>query len=1527
MEHREWASWQGMRNAGEGKGGGPGRYARLAMAVAAIALLGAVFAAPAMAGTGFEERGFGEDEIGVQLNGEEIGSQYLSTEVGAMSCSGGAFHSGYFEGSVAGLLTSSAADWSCYLGGSKAMQMNGCGFTLEPGVEVAQDEFEGTVAIGPAGCGPIEMEWWLGIKCLEIPSQSGLAARYWNEEGGGKSTVRVEVQAEGLKHSLTGYCGSGSYESGSWAGEWEIEGESEASEPIDVVASDQLPATFRSEATSTTLAASPQGDQVLHMRGVEIACEELGLSSGAIEGIAAEAVTVDPIYGDAEGGPCLMRVPLFEAEGYPVTLAGSAPTTLGTSLGEVSCEETALQGQISSATLKLTLGAEFDECHTTGWEFPTTVDTNSCQVTLRVENLAPPHLGKLGVFCEEEGDAIEYNVYNASETLLCKARVGPQKDHKGFQLSNVGEGSGRTIALEDEVEGLEYEYAGGTLCPESEARSDGTLSGALSLEGTGESEAQVGTYISGPEAGATFQTYVEPGGCGYRFELSSGESGVDYSTPEVVCEGEGESIELKLEFAGSKLSCAEIPPQSSGGYASFASQGAAEGRQIDSALHLEGFEYTLLGACADKSGESRADGAYDGEATLSGEDEAQEAVGVWVDPPARPPDTIITSGPSGKVLPDVSFSFKAKAAGGESTFKCQLDEGAFEACSKPKSYQGLPEGPHTFRVKARFPWEEEDETPAERSFEVYDPPETTITSPKPSYSAGAPSAEFTSDEEGSSFECKLDSGSWTSCTSPHAIAVNPGDTEFHDFYVAATDSVGNKDASPAHWQFNVGPYPAARTGDRLMFPEEGFRTVRYVTLKAKWLDRSYGESWARLDQVSFQLKLAGWEAFKTIPSKYLLDGQGEEAEMPIPIEEEPGHSAPVFFDVVAYGGSKGISSKELEEGIKFRAAYDGGKNRAGASKPINVEFSRYWSAADATEAIGPAALDLLSGQYTISRTDVSIPVPGFESNLEFTRVYDSAYATREKTNVKVLSPMWQPSAPVEAEYEEEAWQKILVQHRDEVPAVYEEECWLEEGEEECEKWLVEEAIPAADWVELLDNEGAGIAFDKEGETYVAPSYAQEYTLTKSEGIFVLADPNGTRTEFSQNGETNEYQPSAISFQGTPGKASMSYEVAEGKRRLKMIIAPAAAGITCNPSKAEGSYAPETVGCRSLTFSYASSTQWGDPAGEDRLEAIHYHDASGSGEQAVAEYAYDSEGRLTKEWDPRISPALEEGYAYGKSSGSIGAEAVLTKLTPPGQEPWEFSYWGGRLNTVSRASLLESEPTATTTIYYGVPVTGEGAPHEMGPEAVAEWGQADYPVAATAIFPATDVPGDPPTTYAETDFSHATLHYLDPDGYEVNTASPSPPGVEGDTIATTEIDMRGNTVRELTPQNRLTALEDEDPVARSQQLDSQFTYNENGTEMLVSWGPLHEVRLEPGELVGPETVEGREHTWVSYDEGASAPKEGESWPRLPTRKITSVYAHIPNGGQTYYAFQKTITKTKYNWKLRKPTEEGRVPLSG
>jgi RHS repeat-associated protein len=799
-----------------------------------------------------------------------------------------------------------------------------------------------------------------------------------------------------------------------------------------------------------------------------------------------------------------------------------------------------------------------------------------------------------------------------------------------------------------------------------------------------------------------------------------------------------------------------------------------------------------------------------------------------------------------------------------------------------------------------------------------EPLQTTFTSPHPTFEAHEiPAISFKGTREGKpvegvTFKCSLDGAGevpTTPCASPFKIPANLKPNEWHTLSVAAVDKGGASDPTPARWRFKTGIYPPAPSSEKLVYPEVGKKTASYYTLEAEWGANPEGKAAEGVTGVSFEMKLPKASGsttepvFEPVPAECTIDGHGKQVSWPLRPRVHPGHSQPVFLKVRGCPVFEKAGYPEKE--IQFRAVFDGGEKVAGASEPTATEFVNRYNGTrvptDATEAIGPGAVDLLTGAFTMSRTDVSIPVPGYEANLEFTRVYSSTVDKSLPGYSKVLGGAWQPSTPLESEYEGEAWSRIVEQVIPYKPAVYGEECWNEEGEavpcsagscnpEFCERWLEEEEQPAERWIELLDNEGAGISFEIVNGNFVSPEYARELRLTRQEGNIVLGYPNGTHTTFVQ-AATGEWLPKFISYQSGASGMRMVYEPSGKGLKLLREIAPA-------PVECQDFESTKTPGCRTLKFEYQTSG-----SGEPLLYKITYYGPSGSeaSSEAVAEYAYSAlvggETMLASEVDPRVS-GLKEGYGY-----SASAPNLLGTVTPSGQTPWKIGYETGsstkpwKLKTVARGG-------ATTTVVYGVPVSGAGAPYAMSAESVSSWGQTDFPVDATAIFPPTHVPAEPPHEY-----TGATVHYMDPSGYQVNVASPSPPGVTGASIATTETDVHGDIVRELSPQNRLSALEAGNPVGRSHEVDTHSVYNAAGTEQLESWGPLHRVRLSSGEV-----VEARRHTVTRYDEGEPTPSAGTPWAFLPTKE--TVAAVVPGKEAE---LEPQVSETHYNWALRLPTE--------
>jgi hypothetical protein len=192
----------------------------------------------------------------------------------------------------------------------------------------------------------------------------------------------------------------------------------------------------------------------------------------------------------------------------------------------------------------------------------------------------------------------------------------------------------------------------------------------------------------------------------------------------------------------------------------------------------------------------------------------------WTIDVTPPPAPTITSEP-----PNVTASTTATFAftDGESsaTFRCRLDGGSFSICTSPKTYTDLGEGTHTFSVKAI------DEAGNQSTVTSYtwmidltNPVVTIDPASEPRDPTNQTSANFvfTSNKEGSTFQCRLDGGAFSSCSSPKAYS-SLADGR-HSFGVKATDLLGNEGLETIYsWTIDTVPPvttitsgPAAQAG-------------------------------------------------------------------------------------------------------------------------------------------------------------------------------------------------------------------------------------------------------------------------------------------------------------------------------------------------------------------------------------------------------------------------------------------------------------------------------------------------------------------------------------------------------------------------------------------------------------------------------------------------------------------------------------------------------------------------------------------
>ncbi|HXB63700.1 MAG TPA: 6-bladed beta-propeller [Solirubrobacteraceae bacterium] len=198
------------------------------------------------------------------------------------------------------------------------------------------------------------------------------------------------------------------------------------------------------------------------------------------------------------------------------------------------------------------------------------------------------------------------------------------------------------------------------------------------------------------------------------------------------------------------------------------------------------------------------------------------------------------------------------------------------------------------------------------------------------------------------------------------------------------------------------------------------------------------------------------------------------------------------------------------------------------------------------------------------------------------------------------------------------------------------------------------------------------------------------------GNIYVADAAGSRVE---EWARSQWLPSIGEGPIPSARTTYAYQTAEVGEEVVLepseALAPAPPGVSCAPKLEKG--------CRALTFNYATSTtatgenesQWGDYKG--RLTRVYFTAWNSSKgemtETTVAQYAYDSKGRLRAEWDPRISPALKTIYGYD-------AEGHVTAVTRAGQQPWVITY-GTTAGDPSLGRVISvTRPSARTTLGSG-----------------------------------------------------------------------------------------------------------------------------------------------------------------------------------------------------------------------------------
>ncbi|MCF4123654.1 DNRLRE domain-containing protein [Antribacter sp. KLBMP9083] len=439
--------------------------------------------------------------------------------------------------------------------------------------------------------------------------------------------------------------------------------------------------------------------------------------------------------------------------------------------------------------------------------------------------------------------------------------------------------------------------------------------------------------------------------------------------------------------------------------------------------------------------------------------------------------------------------------------------------------------------------------------------------------------------------------------------------------------------------------------------------------------------------------------------------------------------------------------------------------------------------------------------------------------------------------------------------------------------------------------------------------GGEVWFSRGGQAWYPEPGAEALKLTQpSADTWRLTEIDGTVTDFVRNGTAGDFVVTTTAPPAASGQSRHVYAPGpDGVQRLARVIAPIETGVDGWPGNTSAcTTATPARGCEVLELKYAPSTTATGSApglfsGQVESASIWSWDGTAMTKVTVAEYRYDTSGRLVEVYDPRIEQA--GGTRQVTRYGYDGAGRITT-VTASGEEPYTFTYGPGgasqtgsgdlvdpapgRLLKVSRASLVPGTadqlgPVNTTTLVYSVPLTrGAGGPYNLDAATTAGWAQQDGPTDATAVFgPETDpsVTTASATVPGANGYGSATVHYLNAAGWEVNTASPAGTGAPADGfIDTAEYDRHGNTVRTLDATNRLLALGTlpgatemltelgligNDTVTRATRLDSQSRYSTDGLDLLVTIGPAQRL----ADAANPSaTVLLRPRTTNVYDEG-------------------------------------------------------------
>ena len=301
--------------------------------------------------------------------------------------------------------------------------------------------------------------------------------------------------------------------------------------------------------------------------------------------------------------------------------------------------------------------------------------------------------------------------------------------------------------------------------------------------------------------------------------------------------------------------------------------------------------------------------------------------------------------------------------------------------------------------------------------------------------------------------------------------------------------------------------------------------------------------------------------------------------------------------------------------VQVRGVFEGGPGSS--TQDLWVTLDRKGpSARNAMAPIGPGSVDLLTGNFELQSTDVSIAA--YKTDLSVTRTYSS----REK-GWSVLGPGWTLGVPME---QTSAQYDSLVN-------------------------LAEDAPEPLPYVIVVGSFGEEIVFSEGGAGHVAE---EGYETLQLRRVMSSTEPGKVSRFELKDTQSNEvvtvtgsgtYRPSSVKLAGD-GSVSYVYDATvwdsplpplHSRQVLSRMIAPEPAGVDCSGTLVRG--------CRALDFFYDGEND----AFPDRLVEIRFTawdpETAAMKTTTVARYTYDGARRLNTFDDPRRTAIWEVALEY------------------------------------------------------------------------------------------------------------------------------------------------------------------------------------------------------------------------------------------------------------------------------------------